>query len=80
LVIPLTYNAIKKVMMSKKLPFKQVQRTHLYEKVADQIKTAIFDGLRGRHSCLLFPCHGISSGTGPRFWPLPIESNPGNKK
>jgi hypothetical protein len=34
-------------MMSKKLPFKQVQRTHLYEKVADQIKTAIFDGLRG---------------------------------
>jgi len=31
--------------MTKKLPFKQVKRTHLYEKVAEQIKTAIFDGL-----------------------------------
>ncbi len=31
--------------MTKKLPFKQVKRAHLYEKVADEIKTAIFDGL-----------------------------------
>lgn len=31
--------------MSKKLPFRQVKRAHLYEEVADQIKQAIFDGL-----------------------------------
>jgi DNA-binding FadR family transcriptional regulator len=31
--------------MAKKLPFKQVQRARLFEKVADQIKQAIFDGL-----------------------------------
>ncbi len=31
--------------MPKRLPFKQVQRAHLYEEVADQIKKAIFDGL-----------------------------------
>ncbi len=31
--------------MSKKLPFKQVKRARLSEEVADQIKTAIFDGL-----------------------------------
>ena len=31
--------------MPRKLPFKQVKRTRLYEEVADQIKTAIFDGL-----------------------------------
>ncbi|MBW2095183.1 MAG: FadR family transcriptional regulator [Deltaproteobacteria bacterium] len=31
--------------MSKGLPFKRVKRAHLYEKVADQIKMAIFDGV-----------------------------------
>ncbi|MBW2017650.1 MAG: FadR family transcriptional regulator [Deltaproteobacteria bacterium] len=31
--------------MSKKLPFKQVKRAHLYEEVANQIKMAIFDGV-----------------------------------
>ncbi len=31
--------------MSKKLPFKQIRRARLSEEVADQIKSAIFDGL-----------------------------------